>query len=176
MSQLRIWLLTLATNNNMCRSPRTFMHSQTVAFDSTFRRYLQIFFNFAIIFSSCQKLSAFGFERIASILPNILPIFESLIFICHQFPSVLSNNRKGFWRAKFLRFHTKLLIFPLFKLSFSRNMPHMSLLWTLMSCSACSKHALSSSKIHLGLEINAVVTNRYKYNSVNKICSRIISC
>ena len=38
---------------------------------------IQIVFNFAIIFSSCQKLSAFGFKSLEFfIVPNILPILR----------------------------------------------------------------------------------------------------
>ena len=35
------------------------------------------------------------------------PFFLSLIVLCQKLPFVVSNNRKGFWRAKLSRFHTK---------------------------------------------------------------------
>ena len=62
---------------------------------------IQIVFNFAIIFSSCQKLSAFGFKSLEfSILPNILPILRHgpprLAFaICGHALSVNRSRKKS---------------------------------------------------------------------------------
>ena len=59
-------------------------------------------------FSSCHKIFAFRCKSLEiSILPNIVPLFLSPIVICQQLLLVVIDNRKGFWRAKLPRFHTK---------------------------------------------------------------------
>ena len=59
-------------------------------------------------FSSCHKIFAFRCKDLEiSIFPNILPLFLSPMVICQQLLLVVINNRKGFWRAKLPRFHTK---------------------------------------------------------------------
>ena len=42
-----------------------------------------------------------------SIVLNIVPLFLSPIVMCQQLLLVVIDNRKGFWRAKLPRFHTK---------------------------------------------------------------------
>ena len=59
-------------------------------------------------FSSCHKIFAFRCKGLEiSSFPNILPLFLSPMVICQQLLLVVINNRKGFWRAKLPRFHTK---------------------------------------------------------------------
>ena len=47
------------------------------------------------------------YEKKSLSLPNIVPLFLSPIVICQQLLLVVIDNRKGFWRAKLPRFHTK---------------------------------------------------------------------
>ena len=55
-----------------------------------------------------QKIFAFRCKGLEiSILPNIVLLFLSPIVICQQLLLVVIDNRKGFWRAKLPRFHTK---------------------------------------------------------------------
>ena len=59
-------------------------------------------------FSSCHKIFAFRCKGLEiSILPNVVPLFLSPIVICQQLLLVVIGNRKGFWRAKLPRSHTK---------------------------------------------------------------------
>ena len=70
------------------------------------------------------------------------------------------NNRKGFWRAKLPRFHTKRSNFCNIQIVI-KSQPYTALAenW----CPGYLKHALSSSEIHLAaaesLEIIGHVTN-----------------
>ena len=83
--------------------------------------------------SSCHKIFAFrckGLEM--SIFPNILPLFLSPIFICQQLLLVVINNRKGFWRAKLPRFHTKPTIFCNIQIVI-KSQPYTALVWKLVS-------------------------------------------
>ena len=92
--------------------------------------------------------------------PNILPLFLSTIVICQQLLLVVINNRKGFWRAKFPRFHTKPSNFCNIQIVI-KSQPYTALAenW----CPGYLKHALSSSEIHFAvaksLEIIGHVTN-----------------
>ena len=59
-------------------------------------------------FSSCHKIFAFRCKGLEiPILRNIVRLFLSLIVIRQQLLLVVIDNRKGFWRAKLPRFHTK---------------------------------------------------------------------
>ena len=84
-------------------------------------------------FSSCHKIFAFRCKGLEiSILPNIVPLFLSPIVIFQQLLLVAIDNRKGFWRAKLPRFHTKPSNFCNIQIVI-KSQPYTALVWKLVS-------------------------------------------